>query len=160
MEALMSSTTQAIASNIVITNRFYPDTMPSFAYEPTREHFSITRIGDTVGEGVMTHIPFEAGQIIFGFTGFFSSEITQFSLQVHEGLQLHDPYFMGKVLHSCDPNAYCDMERRLFIALKPIMAGDFITMDYAQTEDYLFKSFPCECGAPNCCGIVKGRKEV
>jgi uncharacterized protein len=140
-------------------NRFYPDTLPAFENEPTREHFDIVRVGDSVGEGVKTLVAFNEGDVIFNFTGFFSTEITQFSLQVHDGLHLHDPYFMGKVLHSCDANAYCDMEKRQFVALRPIEAGTFITMDYAQTEDYLFKTFPCSCGAENCRGYVTGRKQ-
>jgi hypothetical protein len=140
-------------------NRFYPDTLPAFENEPTRERFDIVRVGDSVGEGVATLVAFNEGDVIFNFTGFFSTEITQFSLQVHDGLHLHDPYFMGKVLHSCDANAYCDMEKRHFVALRPIEAGEFITMDYAQTEDYLFKTFPCSCGAENCRGYVTGRKQ-
>jgi hypothetical protein len=139
--------------------RFYPDALPPFENEPSRERFDIVRVGDSIGEGVMTHVAFERGDAIFAFTGFFSREITQFSLQVNDGLHLHDPYFMGKILHSCDPNAYCDMETRTFIALRPIEPGEFITMDYAQTEDYLFKSFPCSCGAENCRGVVTGRKQ-
>ena len=141
-------------------NRFYPDTLPAFENEPTRERFDIVRVGDSVGEGVKTLVAFNEGDVIFSFTGFFSTEITQFSLQVRDGLHLHDPYFMGKVLHSCDANAYCDMEKRQFIALRPIEAGEFITMDYAQTEDYLFKTFPCSCGAENCRGYVTGRKQT
>ena len=140
--------------------RFYPDTLPSFANEPTRECFDIVRVGADVGEGVQTRVSFNAGAVLFAFTGFFSTEITQFSLQVREGLHLHDPYFMGKVLHSCDANAYCDMEARQFVALRPIEAGEFVTMDYAQTEDYLFKTFPCSCGAENCRGYVTGRKQA
>lgn len=156
----MLNTLQKTTPNGLVTMRFYPDTLPAFTNEPTRERFSIDQIADSVGEGVVSHVSFQTGEIVFAFTGFFSTEITQFSLQVREGLHLHDPYFMGKVLHSCDPNTSCDMIRRVFVALKPIMPGDFITMDYAETEDYLFRTFPCECGAPNCRGIVKGRKEV
>jgi hypothetical protein len=52
------------------------------------------------------------------------------------------------------------MQQRLFTAIKPVAVGEFITMDYAQTEDYLFRTFPCQCGAENCRGIVKGRKEL
>jgi hypothetical protein len=139
--------------------RFYPEAMPAFRHEPTRTHFDIIRVGDGVGEGVITHTSFEPGQTVFAFTGFFSEEITQFSLQVRDGLHLHDPFFMGKVLHSCDPNAHCDMERRVFVALKPIRPGDFITMDYAQTEEVLFRMFECACGSERCRGIVKGSKQ-
>lgn len=141
------------------THRFYPDMLPPFENEPTPERFSIVRVGDDVGQGVMTHVAFEAGELIFAFTGFFSREITQFSLQVREGLHLHDPYFMGKILHSCDPNAIVDMETRTFTALRHIEPGEYITMDYASTEDYLFKTFPCSCGAEHCRGIVTGRKQ-
>jgi len=143
----------------MFNTRFYPDALPPFAHEPTHDRFDIVRVGDSVGEGVITHVAFEPGDIIFAFTGFFSTEITQFSLQVHEQLHLHDPYFMGKVLHACDPNAYCDMAKRVFIALRHIEPNEFITMDYAQTEDYLFKTFPCACGSANCRGVVTGRKQ-
>ncbi len=156
----MLTATQTRPTLFDVSERFYPEALPRFPFEPTRDRFAITQVGDSVGEGVTTRCHFMPGDILFGFTGFFTSEITQFTLQVHEGLHLHDPYFMGKVLHSCDPNATCDMTRRLFIAIAPIAPGDFITMDYAQTEDYLFKTFECQCGAPHCRGEVKGRKQT
>lgn len=84
--------------------RFYPESFPAFDYEPTRDRFEIRRIGDGVGEGVVSLTSFEPGEIVFAFTGVFSSVITQYTLQVTEKLHLHDPYFMGKILHCCDPN--------------------------------------------------------
>ncbi len=140
--------------------RFYPDMLPSFPNEPTRDKFKIGYIGDGVGEGVTSLVSFEAGEVVFGVSGFFSSEVTLFSLQITEGLHLHDPYFYGKLLHSCEPNTYVDLQKRVFIALKPIRPGDFVTLDYARTEDYLFRTFPCDCGATNCRGIVAGRKQL
>jgi len=143
----------------MITNRFYPEFMPQFENEPTRDRFDIVKVNDGVGVGVIAREDFKAGDLLFTFTGFFSAEITQYTLQVRDGLHLHDPYFMGRVLHSCAPNTTCDMETRTFHALRDIKAGEFITMDYCETEDYLFKIFPCECGADNCRGVVKGRKQ-
>ncbi|NJL93987.1 MAG: hypothetical protein HC915_09775 [Anaerolineae bacterium] len=84
-------------------SRFYPDFVPPFPNEPTQERFAIRQIGDSEGQGVVALVNFEPGDVVFGFTGFFSSEITLFSLQVTPGLYLHDPFFMGKVLHACDP---------------------------------------------------------
>lgn len=146
-------------SQLTSSARFYPDCMPSFPHEPTQERFRIAFIGDGVGEGVMSLTHFMPQNVVFAFTGFFSAEITQFSLQINEGLHLHDPYFYGKILHSCNPNTYVDVERRLFIATKPIFPHDFVTMDYAQTEAYLFRTFPCSCGELNCRGVVKGNKQ-
>ncbi len=139
--------------------RFYPEQLPAFANEPTRDRFDIVRVGDSVGEGVVSCVSFQTGETIFSFTGFFSQEITRFSLQVNENLHLHDPYFMGKILHSCAPNAFCDMQNREFIALRDIAPDEFITMDYAQTEDVLFQIFDCSCGALNCRGTVRGRRQ-
>lgn len=136
--------------------RFYPDSLPSFLNEPTPENFEICRISDSVGEGVIARTHFSKGAVVCAFTGYFVDTITQFSLSVSHDLHLHDPYFMGKVLHSCDPNMHCDMTRRIFIAKRDIQPGDFITMDYDQTEERLFKPFTCSCGAQNCRGLIAG----
>lgn len=141
-------------------NRFYPEQLPAFANEPTRDRFAINHINNGVGEGVVSLGRIEPGEIVFTCTGFFSPDVTLFSLQITPELHLHDPYFYGKLLHSCDPNSYVDLNTRTFIALKAINPGDFITIDYARTEDYLFRTFPCSCGAEHCRGVVAGRLQL
>lgn len=49
------------------------------------------------------------------------------------------------------------METRSFYARKPIQAGDWITMNYEQTEDRLFRPFRCHCGDTPCEGLEPGR---
>ncbi len=135
--------------------RFYPDFYPTFDYEPTTDRFEI-RKSDEVGEGVVALVDFEPGEIVFRFTGVFSSTVTLFTLEVNQSLHLHDPLFMGKILHCCDPNCSVDMQTRTFTAVKPIKAGEYVTMDYAQTESRLYRNFDCSCGASNCRGYVVG----
>lgn len=137
-------------------SRFYPDFFPTFEYEPTKDKFAIHHVGDGVGEGVVALVDFEPGQIVFRFTGVFSGDITQYTLRVTDNLHLHDPLFMGKILHSCDPNCSVDMHTRTFTAVRAIKAGEFVTMDYAQTEAHLFRDFDCACGAESCRGHVYG----
>lgn len=139
--------------------RFYPDFIPPFDHEPTSERFEIRYVDDGVGQGVVSLTDFNIGDTVFVFTGTFSSTITQFTLRVTDDLHLHDPFLMGKVLHSCDPNCHVDMATRTFTAIKPIKAGEFVTMDYAQTEAVLYKPFPCACGAAKCRGWVRGYAE-
>lgn len=144
-------------------NRFYPESVPPFPHEPSPSHFEIRAIGNEVGEGIVALKAFEAGQIVFGFTGFYLSQQTLFTLQVEPGLFIHDPFFMGKVLHRCDPNCSVDMKRCEFTARRPIMPGEWITMNYEQTEDELFRAFVCVCGAVPCEGfepnrLIQGRK--
>lgn len=139
--------------------RFYPDHLPPFANEPTSDQFAIRYFESSVGEGVIALREFAAGELLFRFTGYLTAEITQYSLQIRKGLHLHDPHFMGKILHSCAPNASCDMQSLTFHALRPIRPGDQITMDYAQTEDHLFVEFPCCCGSADCRGTITGRRQ-
>ncbi|MEW5894754.1 MAG: SET domain-containing protein-lysine N-methyltransferase [Candidatus Omnitrophota bacterium] len=139
--------------------RFYPNSLPSFPNEPLPTKFEIKKISSSVGEGVVTLRSFKKGDTVCAFTGYLVNFITQFSLTLGENLHIHDPYFMGKILHSCDPNTHCDMSRRVFIAKRDIKAGEIITMDYAQTEPKLYKPFDCSCGAPNCRGFVNGYLE-
>ncbi len=140
-------------------SRFYPDFYPTFEYEPTTDKFAVQRISDGVGEGVVALADFQPGEVVFRFTGVLSTEITQFTLQVTETLHLHDPFFMGKILHSCAPNCAVDMQTRTFTAVRPIKAGEFVTMDYADTEAVLFRNFECSCGAENCRSYVTGYAE-
>jgi hypothetical protein len=137
--------------------RFYPDYIIAHEYEPTRDKFDII-YHPVCGEGVVSKTFFNAGDILFRFDGNLLNEQTLFTLQKNIGLYIEDPLFMGKVLHSCNPNASVDMTKQEFRALRDIPSGDFITMDYETTEDELFQSFFCQCGSSNCRGNILGRK--
>jgi hypothetical protein len=137
--------------------RFYPEEVPPFPYEPTKDKFQIITT-DGSGHGIIATQEFEPGDIVFKFTGDVLDEQTLFTLQIKPGSYVHDPYFMGKVLHSCEPNMVCDVAARTFIAVKPIKPFDFITMDYESTEDELYRSFNCCCGAAGCRGFISGRR--
>ena len=137
--------------------RFYPAEIPPFPNEPLRDRFAIVPQRFDVGEGVVTLVPFRPGDEPFAFRGVVVAERTLFSLQLPDGRHLHDPWFMGKVLHHCEPNCSVDMERLVFVATRDIAANEPITMDYNQTEDTLFRHFTCRCGAPTCRGRMTGR---
>ncbi|MBK8089191.1 MAG: SET domain-containing protein-lysine N-methyltransferase [Chitinophagaceae bacterium] len=58
--------------------------------------------------------------------------------------------------HSCSPNtAYFGLN---LLAIKPILPGDELTMDYANLLDEAAETFDCQCGAPDCRKIVSGNK--
>ncbi len=139
--------------------RFYPRYVPEFPHEPTPESFQIAMISREVGRGLVSRKFFSVGDIVFGFTGFVLDFITQYTLRTPEGKHIHDPFVMGKVLHSCDPNMSCDMFHRRFIARKEIIPGDLITMDYDQTESILYRPFTCRCGHANCRNRIEGSQK-
>ncbi|UVI28638.1 SET domain-containing protein-lysine N-methyltransferase [Paenibacillus spongiae] len=137
-------------------NRFYPEEIPYREDEPSAAKFEIVH-HNQYGDGVVSKIRFQAEQVLFRFSGNELPYQTLFTLQKKPGLYIEDPYFMGKILHSCNPNARVDMDRQVFIAIRAIDAGEYITMDYETTEDILFRQFVCECGSPKCRGLISGR---
>ena len=138
-----------------MNDRFYPPTIGPFKHEPSRKKFRIVVEGEK-GEGVITLSPFRKNRIVFTFRGDELTYQTLFTLQITRGRYLHDPYFMGKILHSCEPNLRCDMRTFTFTALRDIQPGEYLTMDYETTEEVLYREFQCGCGSPNCRGRIRG----
>lgn len=153
MHRSVSSIRRLFASS----GRFYPDTVAKHPDEPTRDKFGI-RHHSLYGEGVVAKKEFRKGELLFRFDGPRCSSQTLFTLQKKQGVYVEDPYVMGKILHSCDPNAIADMEAQRFLARRDIHAGEWITMDYESTEDELYRPFDCRCGSDKCRGRIAGKK--
>lgn len=127
---------------------------------PTEADCVVIRQEAGKGRGVYAVRGFARGHRICRVSGSITHEVMQHTLQISPGVHLLDPYFTGYLLHSCDPNCFLDMQRFELWALRDIVPGEAMTMDYASTEDVLFKQFRCLCGAANCRGWITGRREA
>jgi hypothetical protein len=136
----------------------YPYPLPSGVGYPDSDDFEVLTHGEK-GCGVYARRAFRRGQIISRISGVVVPVVMQHTLQITPTSHLYDPHFSGLLLHSCDPNTHLDMQHFELWAAKDIAAGEAITMDYATTEDVLFKQFTCLCKAPNCRGRITGRRE-
>jgi hypothetical protein len=87
-------------------------------------------------------------------------DILQHTLQISQGKHLLDPYFTGYLLHSCSPNISVDMESMAVTATQNILTNTFLYMDYAQTEETLYRQFHCSCGSQACRGWITGSLEM
>jgi ornithine decarboxylase len=125
---------------------------------PKADSVQLQDFGD-YGFGLVAMRDFERGEVIGMFTGVVEPEVKQHSLQIDPLHHLHDPHFIGYLLHNCDPNSVLDMHQRKLYCVKDIRKGEQLTMDYASNEDYLFKQFPCLCDAKNCRLWITGRSE-
>lgn len=112
-----------------------------------------------MGLGVRTLTGHRAGEVIDRFAGMVVPHIVQHSLQLTEDSHISQTRFVGFLAHGCAPNSRLDMEQRELIAQEDIPPGDWLTIDYAATEDRLFRQFACVCGAPGCRRWITGRKE-
>lgn len=138
----------------------YPLRFQTSPINPQVQDFEIVYKNNDSGSGVISRRSFVPGDLLAVMSGEVVPEIRQHTLQISADQHLYDPWFSGYFLHSCDPNVSLNMQTLKVTALREIAVGDYITMDYAETEDVLFKQFPCSCGAENCRGWVTGRKEV
>ncbi len=66
----------------------------------------------------------------------------------------NNPYEWAPQNHSCSPNtAYDGLNVK---AITIIAKGDELTLDYASFLDENMEPFNCQCGAPNCRGLITG----
>lgn len=137
----------------------YPKSYGVNPLYPKAEDFEVVPRDDHSGLGVITYKDIKAGELIAHVFGEVVDKIGQHTLQISKTQHLYDPYFTGYLLHSCAPNVSLNMKELTLTALADIPAGTFLFMDYAETEDKLFKQFICSCGAPNCRTVITGRKE-
>ena len=111
------------------------------------------------GMGVRNLVARQAGEVIHRFSGVIGPELKQHTLQVSPGRHISETQVVGFLSHSCDPDCRLDMDAFELVALRDITAGDLLTIDYAATEDVLFRQFACHCGAANCRHWITGRAE-
>jgi hypothetical protein len=137
----------------------YPLSFGNNPLFPQASDFAVIAKDHKNGHGVITYRSFEPGDLLAIVAGEVVSDIRQHTLQISKRRHMFDPYFTGYLLHSCDPNVSLNMRKKTLTALKPIKANDYLYMDYAETEDVLFRQFACCCGSEKCRGWITGRKE-
>ena len=138
----------------------YPDQFGKDPLFPKHSDFAVIFKDELAGRGVIAYRAFHKGEVIARMAGHVVHDIRQHTLQLTTETHLFDPYFSGYFLHSCSPNISLNMADLTVTAVEDIPAHSYLYMDYAETEDVLFKQFPCSCGAANCRGWVTGRKEM
>lgn len=114
---------------------------------------------DGLGLCVVAVQSFAKDDVLDSFCGEIGPDLQQHSLQVQPGMHIAETQFIGFLSHGCDPNCRLDMERFELVALRGIAEGELLTIDYAATEDVLYKQFECHCAALMCRGWITGRAE-
>ena len=138
----------------------YPRDVSTDDTLPNSDQFTIASVDGKLGKGIWAKVRFERGTRLAHFIGTLSDKVFQHTLQVTPEIHLHDPHFVGLMSHSCAPNCVLDMPRLEVWALTDIEPGDLLTIDYAMTEDRLFRQFPCHCGTSGCRRWITGRHET
>lgn len=156
----------------------HPDTSP---VSPWREQVEHPRGPDWVHPSVYVYqteeiglglastdlIPVGSTVILFGGTLMSWREVCALPEDMQDiPFQVADSIFFGiakredigigeRINHSCDPNTGFTSEMRL-VAIRDILPGEQITMDYATCSSLESYRLICRCGAAQCRGIITG----
>ena len=119
------------------------------------------------GKSVVARSVIEPGELIAVWSGrivpaaeldTLPEGIRRHTVQVEEGLYLasltpdEPPDFIN---HGCEPNAGLDGQITI-VALRRILPGEEVTIDYAMCDGSPYDEFECACGAPTCRGKITG----
>ncbi|WP_437959940.1 SET domain-containing protein-lysine N-methyltransferase [Sorangium sp. So ce119] len=131
----------------------------SIAQDP---HFEVTA-PDRFGQRCVRSLAaFAAGDVLQPFgAAVVHDRPDRMTLQLsqHQHIDL-EPGFLAFINHSCDPNAYFDVELRALVALRPIAPGDEIAFFYPSTEWAMSSPFECRCGSARCLRRIAGASEL
>ena len=138
---------------------FYPEIVPPEEGHPTIANFEVINTKDERGKGLRTKRAFRKGERVARLSGVLVNRSSLDTIQISPALHLHDPWFSRMLLHSCEPNLVIDTTTMEAWPARDIEAGDYLSIDYAATEDVLGRQFACHCGSARCRGWVTGRRE-
>ncbi len=138
---------------------FYPGIIPAEEGHPTSAKFIVVETGDERGRALKSKEAFHKDEHVAKLSGVIVNHTTLDTIQITPTLYFSDPWFCRFLLHSCDPNLEINLEHLDVKALKDIFPDEYLTIDYATTDDTVTFQFACNCGAPNCRRWVTGRAE-
>lgn len=122
------------------------------------------------GLGLFCVTKIKKGEIILIWQGWIltKKELLKLGRQyVEDAIQLNSNFFVGcldkfdfelndYLNHSCEPNAGFQGDITL-VAMRDILKGEEITMDYAMVDDNSLVKMKCDCGEINCRKIISGK---
>ncbi|PRA26407.1 SET domain-containing protein-lysine N-methyltransferase [Pseudomonas poae] len=120
---------------------------------PSTQQFQVER------NSIKARVHFDSRVRIARISGWAVGERRLHTVQLSPRIHLYDSWFCGLLQHSCDPNVFVDTTYLEIWSLRPILPGEPLTMDYATTEDMLFRQFPCECHALSCRRWITGSQQ-
>lgn len=103
-------------------------------------------IGDVIS-------PFSASQIL--------AQPNYLTIQLSENEHIMlQPEWLQYTNHSCNPNAFFNIETMQLECVRPINTGEEITFFYPSTEWSMDQPFICKCNSVHCIGYIRGAKEM
>ena len=136
----------------------YPSIIQAEEGHPNSANFFVKDTGDKRGNGLRGKVAFQKDDFVAKLSGVIVNKTALDTIQITPTLYFADRWFCRFLLHSCDPNLEINLEHLQVRALRNIPVGEYLTIDYANTDDEVTFQFACECWAENCRGWILKRR--
>jgi hypothetical protein len=112
--------------------------------------------------GLFANASFKVGENIVAFDASKIVDTPNYlTVQVSEQKHIHlFPEYLQYVNHSCEPNVLFNTSTMQLECISDIEAGEELCFFYPATEWRMAQQFVCNCGKPNCVGLVQGAADT
>ena len=139
-----------------------PDKNDAFVLISQHEHCAVKQNKENQQHGLFASRPFLVGDVIVAFNASKIVETPNYlTVQVSEHKHIHlIPEYLQYVNHCCEPNVLFNTSTMQLECVSDIQAGDELCFFYPATEWRMAQQFVCNCGKPNCVGLIQGAADT
>ena len=139
-----------------------PEKTDAFILISQHEHCAVKQNKENQQHGLFASRSFLAGEVIVAFD---ASKIVDspnyLTIQISETKHIHlFPEYLQYVNHCCEPNVLFNTTTMQLESVTDIAAGEELRFFYPATEWRMAQQFVCNCGKPNCVGLVQGAADT
>ncbi len=139
-----------------------PEKKDTFILISEHEHCVIKKNVNNEQHGLFANASFKVGENIVAFNASKIVDTPNYlTVQVSEHKHIHlFPEYLQYVNHCCEPNVIFNTTTMQLECVSDIEAGDELRFFYPSTEWSMAQQFVCNCGKPNCVGLVQGAADT
>ena len=139
-----------------------PEKTDAFILISEHEHCVVKKNANNEQHGLFAGTNFKVGDNIVAFD---ASKIVDspnyLTIQISETKHIHlFPEYLQYVNHCCEPNVLFNTTTMQLESVTDIAAGEELRFFYPATEWRMAQQFVCNCGKPNCVGLVQGAADT
>jgi len=112
--------------------------------------------------GLFANAAFKIGDVLVAFNASKIVDTPNYlTVQVSEHQHIHlFPEYLQYVNHCCEPNVLFNTTTMQLECISDIEAGEELRFFYPATEWCMAQQFVCNCGKPNCIGLIQGAADT
>ncbi|MFA9205043.1 MAG: SET domain-containing protein-lysine N-methyltransferase [Burkholderiaceae bacterium] len=139
-----------------------PEKKDAFILISEHEHCVVKKNVNNEQHGLFANASFKVGENIVAFNASKIVDTPNYlTVQVSEHKHIHlFPEYLQYVNHCCEPNVIFNTTTMQLECVSDIEAGDELRFFYPSTEWSMAQQFVCNCGKPNCVGLVQGAADT